>query len=137
MIEQHIYPFSFSVFYPKDWVIVCDRVHTNLENLGNLEFSGRKSYLSRLLRRRPFFRKFQGETWCYWGDFFHQRFCFVSLWNIKRLSLNLFYVYLVPLLLYGNLNYSVSVFLYFSIWFLIINTFELIWRFDFCFFQHS
>ena len=41
--------------------------------------------------------------------------------------------WLAPLLLYGNLNYSVSMFLYFSIWFLITKNVEMIWCFDFCF----
>ena len=34
--------------------------------------------------------------------------------TLRDLSLNAFYVYLVPLLVYGNLSYSVSMFLCFS-----------------------
>ena len=67
------------------------------------------------------------------------RFFFTSVFvlchseTLRDWSLNTFYMYLVPPLLYRNLNYSVSMFSYFSIWFLITKNFELIWYFDFCF----
>ena len=85
-----------------------NRVHTTLENL---EFSGRKGYLSRLSGRRPFLRKFQEETMLSGRFFFTSVFVLCHSETLRDWSLSAFYVYLVPPLLYGNLNYSVSMFL--------------------------
>ena len=57
------------------------------------------------------------------------RFFFTSVFvlchseTLRDWSLNAFYVYLVPPLLYGSLNYIVPIFFHFSIWFLITRKF--------------
>ena len=102
---------------------------------GTWSFQGEKVISPRLSGRRSFLRKFQRKTWCYQGDFFFTSvFVLCHSETLRDWSLNAFYMYLAPLLLYGNLNYSVSMFLYFSIWFLIKKNFEIIWCFGFCFF---
>ena len=78
-----------------------NRVHTNLDNLGDRE----KRLSHQVIREKAFFEEISGRN-------------MLSDW-----SLNAFYVYLVPPLHYGNLNYSVSIVLYFSIWFLITKIF--------------
>ena len=78
-----------------------------------------------VIREKVFFEEIS------WKNMLSQRFFFTSVFVLCHSET--LREWLAPLLLYGNLNYSVSIFLYFSIWFLVTKNVELIWCFDFCF----
>ena len=81
-----------------------------------------------VIREKAFFEEISRRKMMLSGRFFFTSvFVLCHSETLRDWSLNGFYVYLVPLLLYGNLNYSVFMFLYSSIWFLITKNFELIW----------
>ena len=91
-----------------------------------------------VIKEKAFFEEISVRDMMLSGRFFFTSvFVLCHSETLRDWSLNAFYVYLVPPWHYGNLNYSVSMFLYFSIWLLIIKSFELIWCFDFCFLVFS